>query len=457
VWHSSDSLGGTIGGDYDILFSRSSNAGATWTDPEPLNANAADDNGADEVPHVTTDGMGHWVAVWRSVDGLDYDVSFSHSTDNGANWTDPAPLNTNAASDVGNDVESQISTDGMGNWIAVWSSSELLEGEDEIDFDILFTRFRLTAMDCSGNGIPDECEPDCNENGEPDSCDIVDGTSQDCNESTIPDECEIANGDVVDCNDNGIPDECEADCNGNGQADECDVMEGSSEDCNSNDVPDECDVDCNANGQPDECDIAEGFSEDCSGNGIPDECEPDCNSNEVADSCDIVDGTSADCNDNGVPDECSGEPAGLPITQQPISQEVEVGEFAFFSIQADGVPPLEYQWRKDRVDLIDSERIFGAQTTALLILDVSPSDAGSYDCVVADAVGNCITSDAATLTVHDPCPWDLNGDGTVGAFDLALVLGFWGPNPGHPSDINGDGEVGPLDLALVLGNWGPCE
>ncbi len=55
-----------------------------------------------------------------------------------------------------------------------------------------------------------------------------------------------------------------------------------------------------------------------------------------------------------------------------------------------------------------------------------------------------------------PCPWDLNGDGTVGAFDLALVLGFWGPNPGHPSDLDGDGVVGPFDLALVLGNWGPC-
>ena len=51
---------------------------------------------------------------------------------------------------------------------------------------------------------------------------------------------------------------------------------------------------------------------------------------------------------------------------------------------------------------------------------------------------------------------DLNGDGEVGPFDLAFVLGFWGPNPGHPADLVGDGEVGPLDLALVLGNWGPC-
>ena len=54
------------------------------------------------------------------------------------------------------------------------------------------------------------------------------------------------------------------------------------------------------------------------------------------------------------------------------------------------------------------------------------------------------------------CPADLDGNGSVGPFDLALVLGFWGPNEGHPSDIDGDGVVGPLDLAYVLGNWGPC-
>lgn len=54
------------------------------------------------------------------------------------------------------------------------------------------------------------------------------------------------------------------------------------------------------------------------------------------------------------------------------------------------------------------------------------------------------------------CPWDLDGDRSVGPFDLALVLGFWGPNPGHPSDLDGDCDVGPLDLALLLGNWGPC-
>ena len=55
-----------------------------------------------------------------------------------------------------------------------------------------------------------------------------------------------------------------------------------------------------------------------------------------------------------------------------------------------------------------------------------------------------------------PCPGDLDGNGNVGPFDLAFLLGFWGPNPGHPADLDGDGVVGPFDLALLLGSWGPC-
>lgn len=60
-----------------------------------------------------------------------------------------------------------------------------------------------------------------------------------------------------------------------------------------------------------------------------------------------------------------------------------------------------------------------------------------------------------------PCVGDINGDGVVNPFDLALLLGAWGtPACGGASpccqDINGDGSVNPFDLALLLGNWGPC-
>ena len=45
----------------------------------------------------------------------------------------------------------------------------------------------------------------------------------------------------------------------------------------------------------------------------------------------------------------------------------------------------------------------------------------------------------------------------MGAFDLALLLGSWGPCPDKdpcPADLDGDGEVNAFDLAILLGNWG---
>lgn len=57
--------------------------------------------------------------------------------------------------------------------------------------------------------------------------------------------------------------------------------------------------------------------------------------------------------------------------------------------------------------------------------------------------------------VSAPCPADLNGDGAVGAADLAVVLGAWGPGDG-PADLNGDAVVNAMDLGAMLGAWGPC-
>lgn len=54
------------------------------------------------------------------------------------------------------------------------------------------------------------------------------------------------------------------------------------------------------------------------------------------------------------------------------------------------------------------------------------------------------------------CQVDLDGDGSVGAFDLALLLGSWGACPGCPADIDGNGVVNAFDLAQLLGSWGPC-
>ena len=54
------------------------------------------------------------------------------------------------------------------------------------------------------------------------------------------------------------------------------------------------------------------------------------------------------------------------------------------------------------------------------------------------------------------CPWDIDGDGSVGVPDLLALLGAWGTDPGGPPDFDGDGTVGVKDMLFLLANWGPC-
>lgn len=63
------------------------------------------------------------------------------------------------------------------------------------------------------------------------------------------------------------------------------------------------------------------------------------------------------------------------------------------------------------------------------------------------------------IEITDPCPADFDNNGTVGASDLAQLLGNWGPcgDCGNCiGDFNGDCAVNAADLAQLLGSWGPC-
>ncbi|MFM1803917.1 MAG: hypothetical protein RL136_796 [Planctomycetota bacterium] len=53
------------------------------------------------------------------------------------------------------------------------------------------------------------------------------------------------------------------------------------------------------------------------------------------------------------------------------------------------------------------------------------------------------------------CPADLDGNGTIDAADLAMLLGAWNSG-GSPADLDGSGTVDAADLATLLGSWGPC-
>ncbi len=138
VWQSADTLGNTIGTDLDILFARSVDSGAHWSVPAPLNTNAKNDTNGDRMPVIATDGQGHWVVVWRSDNPIDSDLLFARSIDNGVNWSSPGVLNTNFATD-GDDSNPVIASDGKGVWITIWNSETNLSGTGS-DGDILYAR-----------------------------------------------------------------------------------------------------------------------------------------------------------------------------------------------------------------------------------------------------------------------------------------------------------------------------
>jgi hypothetical protein len=145
--------------DSDILVARSTNNGSTWTAPGALNTNASTDSGDDTNPRVVTDGLGNWVTAWASTDdldgtiGTDSDVLVAHSIDDGTNWSDPQPLNTDADVDIGGDFNPDLATDSAGNWVAVWDSVDPLGGTIGSDSDILTSSFDLAT--CPGGG----CSP----------------------------------------------------------------------------------------------------------------------------------------------------------------------------------------------------------------------------------------------------------------------------------------------------------
>jgi hypothetical protein len=69
----------------------------------------------------------------------------------------------------------------------------------------------------------------------------------------------------------------------------------------------------------------------------------------------------------------------------------------------------------------------------------------------------CANEAVATCASCAPkCPADIDGDGTVGASDLAALLNAWG-TANAVADLDGDGIVGAPDLSAMLNAWGACS
>jgi len=91
-------------------------------------------------------------------------------------------------------------------------------------------------------------------------------------------------------------------------------------------------------------------------------------------------------------------PDPIAIDSQPASLQVLVGDEAGFSVLMQADCDSGYQWQKDGVKLSETDRITGADSANLSIIQVQPSDAGGYTVVVTNSSGS-VTSLVATLTV----------------------------------------------------------
>jgi hypothetical protein len=125
-------------------------------------------------------------------------------------------------------------------------------------------------------------------------------------------------------------------------------------------------------------------------------------------------------------------------------------------IESAAVPPVETEYAygdvrvgPDANGFVPSQISFcpGSEEYTIGVFDPATAPAGSE--TPGAGVKGCI------YETGPACPADLDGDGTVAAADLALLLGNWGG--AGIGDLDGNGAVDAADLAAVLGGWGACE
>jgi hypothetical protein len=83
------------------------------------------------------------------------------------------------------------------------------------------------------------------------------------------------------------------------------------------------------------------------------------------------------------------------ILQQPQPQVALAGQYVTFSVQADGSPPLRFQW------CFEGKALPGATQAVLTLSNVLLAHAGAYS-VAVSSPGGTLLSSPATLTVREP-------------------------------------------------------
>ena len=149
AWMSSGPGEPSLGGDRDVIFTRSTDGGASWSVPAALNTDATTDSASsgDFIAALATDGAGVWIAVWRYVTfsplPFDSETRLARSVDGGLTWAAPVSLDTNALTAAAEAFPGSVASDGAGTWVVTWSTSDIEDGTPSPlgeDNDLLFAR-----------------------------------------------------------------------------------------------------------------------------------------------------------------------------------------------------------------------------------------------------------------------------------------------------------------------------
>lgn len=151
---------------------------------------------------------------------------------------------------------------------------------------------------------------------------------------------------------------------------------------------------------------------------------------------------------------------------EPLGAMTIDGDYEQVSTGSPGVLRVELDGSTRRVEATGTAFLDG--TLRLLTAPgFSPASGQSFTVLTAGAVTGAfdlvttpgdaweveVTGTSVIATFTGAGSTDLDGDGVVGASDLAQLIGDWGQS-GSAADFDGDGVVGASDLAQLIGDWG---
>ncbi|MGD0813162.1 MAG: choice-of-anchor tandem repeat GloVer-containing protein [Verrucomicrobiota bacterium] len=121
------------------------------------------------------------------------------------------------------------------------------------------------------------------------------------------------------------------------------------------------------------------------------------------------------------------------ILTQPMSQTALQGATATLSVTGAGNAPLLYQWQWNTTNLTNGGNISGATSNVLTLMNLAPTNAGSYSVVVSNTLGSTPSSNAILAVISPTAP------GVAMSTLYSFTGGMDGGNPnGLMQETNGN-------------------